>query len=147
MIMKKVLSTIGLGLTIMSFTACATKPEGLSKMPVVVQGKTSKTPLTKRITLVPAGTSIPVNITIKGDVFTEDVKKIIPVVLKNNTYFYSSLKDIQTANAYEKFLVSYDKKRWVTLDEAFSGQLQFAVEITDEKSAINLSFQANQKVE
>ena len=145
--MKKTLCIIGLGLSMVSFTACATKPKGLSKMPVVVQGKTSTIALDKRITLVPAGTSIPVNVTVGGDVFKAEVKKTIPIILKADTYFYSAVKDVNDAKRYERFLVSYDKKRWFTLDKFFKVESGMEVSITPKNSAISMHFNADKKVQ
>ena len=140
--MKKILSTILLGMGMLSFSACATKPEGLSTMPVVAQGNPSDISLTKRITLVKAGTSIPVNASVTGDVFTKDINKTIYTVLKDDTYFYSTFSDSDA-----RLWISYDLQHWVTLQDAFGGGVDLDYTISPNETTIRLGFEANTKID
>ena len=89
--------------------------------------------------LIKAGTSIPVNVTVAGDVFTKDINKTIFTTLKNDTYFYSAFKDDTS------FWISYDREHWVTIQDAFGGGISLDYTITPKETAINLGFEANKK--
>ncbi len=129
-----------LGFGMLSFSACASKPKGLSTMPIVVQGDHSDVSLNKRITLVKAGTAIPVNVTLKGDVFTKDINQTIFTALKKDTYFYSAFKG-SDANLW----ISYDRQHWVTLQDAFGGAISLDYTISPNETIIRLGLKVDKK--
>ncbi len=148
--MKRIVTNMTLGLALLSFTACTTQPNILrdaSKIPVVLHGEKSNDAKytmqnTEFITLIPAGTSIPFNIKVNGDVFMQSVEKTFPVKLKQDTYIYGA------KNNYSDIFnlwISYDKKNWKTMEETYKGSLALEVKVTQEETAINLGFAADSK--
>lgn len=143
--MKRIVINITLGFALLGFTACTTQPNMLrdtSKMPVVLHGKKHDFQSAKYITRIPAGTAIPFNVKVNGDVFMQRVEKTFFVKLKQDTYLYggkSNYGDIMN------LWVSYDKKHWKTLDATYGGSMALEVKVTHEKAYINLGFEANKK--
>ena len=117
-------------------------PREVSNMPVVLHGEKHNLKNTEFITLVPAGTSIPFNVKVNGDVFVQSVEKIFPVILKQDTYLYG--QNSNDADIF-KLWVSYDKKNWKTMDATYKGSWALKVKVTHEKAQIDLGFEANNK--
>jgi hypothetical protein len=141
--MKKTVTNIVLGLTLLSFTACTTQPNILkeaSKMPIVMHGEKHKSKNGEFITLMPAGTFIPFSIKVDGNVFMERVEKTFPVRLKRDTYIYGA--NSNDANIFNLW-VSYDKKHWKTLNDAYKGSMALEVKVTHAETAIDLGFAVN----
>ena len=142
---KRIVTNIALGLALLSFTACTTQPNILndtSKIPVVLHGKKHTMQNREFITLIPAGTSIPFNVKVNGNVFMQSVEKNFPVILKQDTYIYGA------KNNYSDMFnvwISYDKKNWKTMDETYKGSLGLDVKVTQEESSINVDFTADRK--
>ncbi|HFQ62368.1 MAG TPA: hypothetical protein ENK39_08765 [Epsilonproteobacteria bacterium] len=143
--MKKTTITMALGFTLLGLSACTTQPKILndtSKIPVVLQGKAKVTQNSEVITLMPAGTIIPFNLKVGGDVFMQNVQKTFTVKLRRDTYMYGAIgKNIDASNSW----VSFDKKHWKTLQDAYNGTLLLGVNVTDKDTSINLAFEANSK--
>lgn len=143
--MKKIVTNIALGLTLLSFTACTTQPNILkeaSKMPIVMHGEKHKSQNTEFITLMPAGTAIPFHVKVNGNVFMQSVEQTFPVKLKKDTYIYGA------KNNYSDIFnlwISYDKKNWKTMEETYKGSFALEVKVTQEETAINLGFAADSK--
>ena len=143
--MKRIVTKMTLGLALLGFTACTTQPTMLSdasKMPVVLHGKKHTMQNTEFITLIPAGTSIPFNLKVDGDVFIQSVEKTFPVRLKQDTYIYGERGN--TTDIFNLW-VSYDKKHWKTMDASYKGSLGLEVKVTGKKASIDLGFEANKK--
>jgi len=141
--MKRIVINITLGLALLGFTACSTQqnmPIEASKMPVVLHGEKHKVQNREYITLLPAGTSIPFNIKVNGDVFVESVEKTFLVRLKQDTYIYGGKSNY--ADVFNLW-ISYDKKHWKTLDATYKGLMALDVSVTHEKASIHLGFEAN----
>lgn len=143
--MNKILSVALFGFGFFGITACVTQPNMPMKyenMPVVLYGNKSKVKNSNFITFIPSGTKIPFNLEVKGNVFRENVKKSFPVILKDDTYFYSDIvKNPKEGNLW----ISYDKKHWYTMEEAFNGMIGLGVDMQHDSASISLGFEANRK--
>jgi len=137
--MKRIVTTLISGVTLIALSACTTQPNGLSVKPIVVKGTdTSLKPL-QYVELIPAGSTVPFYINIKGDTFKKELKENIPLILKHDLYVYGNTK------ADETIWVSHDKKHWYTVDEAFKGEMSFTIEHTIKESSLNFSLKADRR--
>ena len=144
--MKRIIAPVALGITLLGFTACTTQPDILkdtSKIPVVMFGEKHIVNNNAFITRIPAGTAIPFNVHIEGDVFVQNVTKTFPVKLKQDTYLYYG-KNYNNTTLYNLW-VSHDKKHWKTMDEMYKGAISSQVSVTQEKASIDLGFKAMNK--
>jgi len=137
----KTLWTIAIfGAACIGFTACTMQPEGLSVKPVIKQGVSTSLKEAQYVRLIPAGTNIPFHVNVTGNAFAQSLEKVFFVVLKHDTYVYGNTE--RNNNVW----VSHDKKNWYSIDEAFDGEMYFAIESTPENSSIHFSLEANRKI-
>ena len=147
--MKQTVTTIALGFALLGLSACTTQPEMLndtSKVPVIMHGKADVNIAknSKIIILMPAGTTIPFNLKIGGDVFKKNVHKTFPLKLRRDTYMYVANMDNNQADA-SSIWISYDKKEWRTMQDTYGGTLLLDVDVSAKDASIDLDFEANNK--
>lgn len=137
--MKRIATVLLTSIILISLSACATQPNGLSTKPIVQRGSDINLKPTQYVELIPAGSKVPFYINIKGNAFKKEVKENIPLILQHDLYIYGNTKTDET------IWVSHDRKHWYTVDEAFKGQMSFTIEHTIKESSLNFSLEADRR--
>jgi hypothetical protein len=117
-----------------SLTACATLPPGSAEIAKAQQVRFGQ-PLPKEgdyILLYPAGTPLPVSITVGGNLFEQEQQAVMHVTLKRDVY------------SYGKF-ASFDGKTWCRGYELFKTEIKLEIPQKDGNNAGMLRLDMNQK--
>ncbi len=148
--MQKTICAISFTTVLLLTTGCAQKHYVESvpkidpaKLPVVLQGQGEYKPYGKSILFIPAGTKVPVKVSIKGDIFTQDLNQTLHIKLKNNTYVYANFVD----ERYRKYPVwiSHDKIHWKKYKDVYTGTYSVGASIGNDGAYIHMYLIATEK--
>jgi len=109
----------------------------IDSLPICIQGKKNKIYKTPCMIKIPKGSPVSFKTSIKGKLFRDEIKKSFSMTLNKEIYLY-----IESKGDNNKMLwVSYDKKTWKPLEEAFHGKIDLDVDANE--TGNNVIFSVN----
>lgn len=147
---KETIWAISFTTVLLLTTGCAQKHYAESvpkidaaKLPVILQGQGEYKPYGKSILFIPAGKKIPVKVSVKGDIFTQDVNQTLYIKLKEDTYVWANFIDAR----YRKYPVwiSHDKIHWKKYKDLYTGMYSAGASIGKDGAYIHMYLVATEK--